>query len=63
MTVGEDASTAASIVDQAKRLRLAETLVNVSRTVAAMESLDDVLATLVELTTQETDADRGTLFL
>jgi len=63
MTVGEDAATAASIVDQAKRLRLAETLVNVSRTVAAMESLDDVLATLVELTTQETDADRGTLFL
>jgi adenylate cyclase len=65
MTVDEDAATSAgaSIVDQAKRLRLAETLVNVSRAVAAMESVDDVLATLVELTTRETDADRGTLFL
>ena len=52
-----------SPADQAKRLRLAETLVQVSRTVAAMETLDDVLATLVDLTTRETGADRGTLFL
>ena len=49
--------------EQAKRLRLAETLVQVSKTVAAMETLDEVLATLVELTTRETSADRGTLFL
>lgn len=54
---------ALSPIEQAKRLRLAETLVNVSRTVASMETLDEVLATLVELTTRETDADRGTLFL
>jgi adenylate cyclase len=52
-----------SPADQAKRLRLAETLVHVSRAVAAMETLDEVLATLVELTTAETGADRGTLFL
>jgi adenylate cyclase len=51
------------LVEQAKRLRLAETLVDVSRTVAAMESLDEVLASLIELTTRETGADRGTLFL
>lgn len=49
--------------EQAKRLRLAETLVNVSKTVAAMETLDEVLAALVELTARETEADRGTLFL
>ena len=51
------------LVEQAKRLRLAETLVDVSRTVAAMETLDEVLASLVELTARETEADRGTLFL
>jgi len=49
--------------DQLKRLRLAETLVNVSRAVAATDSLDEILATLVALIAQETDADRGTLFL
>ena len=49
--------------EQAKRLRLAETLVNVSKTVAAMETLDEVLAALVDLTARETEADRGTLFL
>ena len=57
------AAAADSQLEQAKRLRLAETLVDVSRTVAAMESLDEVLASLVELTTRETGADRGTLFL
>ncbi len=63
MTVGEDASPSPSIVEQAKRLRLAETLVKVSRAVAVLEGLDEVLATLVALTTEETDAERGTLFL
>ena len=53
----------ASIADQAKRLHVAETLLHVSRTVAAMETLDEVLAALVELTVRETGADRGTLFL
>jgi len=61
----DDAPTtgADDLAVQAKRLRLAETLVNVSKTVAAMETLDEVLATLVELTARETDSDRGTLFL
>lgn len=45
------------------RLRLAETLVNVSRAVAEHETLDDILSTLVALIAHETDADRGTLFL
>jgi len=52
-----------ALVEQAKRLRLAETLVDVSRTVAAMETLDEVLSSLVALTARETDAERGTLFL
>ena len=53
----------APIVEQAKRLRLMETLLDVSRIVGAMERLDDALAVLMELTARETDADRGTLFL
>jgi adenylate cyclase len=48
---------------QAKRLHLSETLLHVSRTVSAMETLDEMLGALVELTVHETDADRGTLFL
>ena len=38
-------------------------LLNVSRRVAAIETLDEVLATLVEMTTFEIGAERGTLFL
>jgi adenylate cyclase len=56
-------TSAAAIAEQAKRLQLAETLLHVSRTVSAMESLDEVLAALVEMTVRETDSDRGTLFL
>jgi adenylate cyclase len=52
-----------AVTEQVKRLRLAETLVNVSRAVAATDSLDEVLDTLVALIAHETDADRGTLFL
>jgi adenylate cyclase len=46
-----------------KRLEQAEMLLSISRKVAAMESLDEVLATLVEMTTWELKAERGTLFL
>ena len=48
---------------EAERLRQAEMLLNLSRKVAAIESLDEVLATLVEMTTWEMGAERGTLFL
>ena len=45
------------------KLKNAETLLNISRRVAAIESLDEILKTLVEMTTWELQAERGTLFL
>lgn len=45
------------------KLKQAEMLLNVSRRVAAIESLDEVLETMVEMTTWELSAERGTLFL
>ena len=58
-----DRSDTLTAAEQAKRLHFAETLLHVSRTVSAMETLDDVLAALIEMTVTETDSDRGTLFL
>ncbi|TMK67793.1 MAG: GAF domain-containing protein [Actinobacteria bacterium] len=63
MAGDRDQGANGALTEEAKRLRLAETLIHVSRTVAAMETLDEVLRALVELTARETDADRGTLFL
>jgi len=52
-----------SIATLRTRLRRAEMLVRLSQRAAAIEDLDDLLATLVELTANETNAERGTLFL
>ncbi len=49
--------------DEGARLHQAETLLNVSQAVAAYETLDEMLEMLVEITTTEVDADRGTIFL
>ncbi len=49
--------------DTAKRLHEAELLLNVSRTLAAFETLDEVLAVLVEFMSSELRAERTTLFL
>ncbi len=49
--------------DERKRLRQAELLVNVSRSMAKHDTLDGVLETLMQLTTKELNADRGTIFL
>src|SRR6185369_1286206 len=49
--------------DDARRLRLAELLLEVTRRVAKCESLDDVLHVIVELTVAELGAERGSLFL
>lgn len=48
---------------QRKRLREAELLLEVTRRMAAYDSLDDVLRALVEMTTAELNAERGSLFL
>ena len=45
------------------RLKQAEMLLNISKTVAAYETLDDMLKILVDMVTEETAADRATIFL
>ncbi len=45
------------------RLKEVETLLSISRMVAAMETVDEVLRTLVEIVARETDSERGSLFL
>ena len=46
-----------------RRLRFAELLLSVSQKLSGMNSLDEVLTGLVEVTTTELNAERGTLFL
>ena len=46
-----------------KQLYRAELLLSVSRSVAGFETLSEVLEKVVEITTRETSAERGTLFL
>jgi adenylate cyclase len=45
------------------RLKLVEILLDVSRKMAAFDTLDEVLNSLVEMTSAELDAERGSLFL
>jgi len=46
-----------------QRLKTVELLLEVSHKMAAFDTLDDVLNSLVEMTTAELDAERGSLFL
>lgn len=46
-----------------QRLRRSETLLKLSQRVAAIEDLDELLATLVEAISAETNSERGTIFL
>jgi adenylate cyclase len=46
-----------------KRLKMVELLLEVSHRMAAFDTLDEVLNSLVEMTTAELDAERGSLFL
>lgn len=57
------ATPAIASAEERKRLRQAEMLLEISRKVAAMDSLDEVLATLMAISTTETGAARSTLFL
>ncbi len=54
---------AASETSELKRLKKAEMLLNISRRLATIESVEEIISTLVELTTWELGAERGTLFL
>jgi len=56
-------ATDASVTSQGKRLRFAELLLSISQKMASIDSLDEVLTALVEVTTAELNAERGTLFL
>ena len=49
--------------DEVTQLHQLELLLNVSKTVAAYETLDDILTILVEIMSTELDAERSTLFL
>ncbi|HEX8986931.1 MAG TPA: GAF domain-containing protein [Rhodocyclaceae bacterium] len=49
--------------DDRRRLRRAELLLDVTRRMAAFDTLDGVLHALVEMTTAELNAERGSLFL
>ena len=46
-----------------ERLRATELLLDVSRKIAGLKSLEQILWTLIEFVTVELEADRGTLFL
>ena len=60
-TSGDNPSSVATA--QKRRLREAEFLLDISRKMSAIDSLDTVLNVLVEMTTAELGAERGTLFL
>jgi adenylate cyclase len=53
----------ADVISQKKRLREAELLLDISRKMSAIDSLDTVLNVLVELTTAELGGERGSLFI
>jgi adenylate cyclase len=59
----QPAATAASNASRDRRLRFAELLLSISQKMSGMDSLDEVLTGLVEVTTKELNAERGTLFL
>ncbi|MFC1694100.1 GAF domain-containing protein, partial [Candidatus Latescibacterota bacterium] len=58
----DSAKDGLSIDDQTK-LKKTEMLLNISKTMAAFETLDEMLSKLVEITTFEVNAERGTVFL
>jgi len=49
--------------DSGRRLRRVELMLDITRKMAAMDSLDEVLYTLIALTSREIGAERGSLFL
>jgi adenylate cyclase len=52
-----------TVAEQQEQLRQLQMLVSLSRRVAALDSLDAVLETLLQSAIEETGADRGSIFL
>src|SRR5260370_31902822 len=50
-------------IDERKQFQEMELLLRVAKQVAVIDTLDELLTTIVEISAQETGADRGTLFL
>jgi adenylate cyclase len=50
-------------IGERRQIQMAESLLDVSRNVIAIESLEEVLGALVEITTRTLGAERGTIFL
>jgi adenylate cyclase len=63
MTARNPASLPVTAGAQNKRLRQVELLLEVSRRMAAYDTLDEILTALIEVTTDELGAERGSLFL
>ncbi len=59
----EARKSASSAAEQKRRLRHAELLLAMSRKMSAMDTLDQVLNALIETTTGELNAERGSLFM
>src|SRR4051812_19887954 len=49
--------------NERKQFQEMELLLRVAKQVAVIETLDELLATIVDISAKETGADRGTLFL
>ena len=49
--------------NERKQFQEMELLLRVAKQVAVIDTLDELLATIVEISATETGADRGTLFL
>ena len=60
---GQPRSSRETLAVMRTRLRRSEMLLKLSRQIAGIESLGDLLVILVELVATETNAERGTLFL
>lgn len=60
---GESTKDAASQLSQAERVRQLQMMLDVSKQVASMDTLDAVLDTLVSVAVDQAGAERGSLFL
>ena len=62
-TIGNQADIRVQLERSQSRLHQTEKLLSVTQKIAGLKSLSEILWTLIEMTTNELDADRGSLFL